>query len=72
MPQGHIKKLVAGRGFGFISGQPDDVFFHQTALVGSKFVNLQVGQMVDYTLEVGPQADRRGAGPRATRVKVMP
>lgn len=71
MPQGHIKKLIAGRGFGFIAGQPDDVFFHHTALVGSTFAQLQVGQPVEYTLEEGPQAARRGVGPRATRVLVL-
>lgn len=71
MLQGHIKKLIAGRGFGFISGQPDDVFFHHSALVGRKFEELQVGQLVEYVVEEGPQATRRGSGPRATRVKLI-
>ena len=71
MPQGHIKKLIAGRGFGFISGQPDDIFFHQSALIDRTFAELQVGQLVEYALEEGVRALRRGIGPRATRVKPL-
>ena len=32
MPQGTIKKLVADRGFGFISGDRGDVFFHHSSV----------------------------------------
>ncbi len=34
MAAGHIKRLVAGRGFGFIQpgGQANDIFFHRSAL----------------------------------------
>jgi len=32
MPQGTIKKIVADRGFGFISGDSGDVFFHLSVL----------------------------------------
>ncbi len=29
MPQGSIKKLVAEKGFGFISGDREELFFHR-------------------------------------------
>jgi CspA family cold shock protein len=63
MPQGNIKKLVADKGFGFISGEKGDVFFHLSSLVGTTFEQLHEGQAVDYECE----QDRRG--PRATSVK---
>ena len=67
MPQGTIKRLVADRGFGFISGDREDVFFHHTAVVEGSFDDLQTGQTVDYELESG--GSRPGKGPRASSVK---
>lgn len=64
MPQGNIKKLVMDKGFGFISGERGDVFFHLSSLVGTTFEELQEGQTVDYEYH----DDVRG--PRATSVKV--
>jgi CspA family cold shock protein len=64
MESGKIKRLVADRGFGFIT--PDDgsqdVFFHHTALRGVKFAQLEVGDAVDYEAEEGEK------GLRATTV----
>ena len=37
MPQGAIKKLVEGKGFGFIDGEQGDIFFHYSALDGTAF-----------------------------------
>jgi CspA family cold shock protein len=64
MPQGTIKKLVADRGFGFIQGERDELFFHHSAVVGSSFDSLHEGQSVDYKVDPG----KGGKGPRATDV----
>lgn len=69
MPQGRIKKLVPERGFGFISGQLDDVFFHHSAVTDDRFNQLHEGQRVEYELEDLGAIDERGQGPRATSVK---
>lgn len=63
MPQGTIKKLVADKGFGFISGDRGDLFFHISAVEGTTFDALYEGQTVEY--EEG-QGDK---GPRADSVK---
>jgi len=67
MPQGVIKKLVADRGFGFISADGGDIFFHHSAVADEGFDNLQERQTVEYELEDG--GGRRGKGPRASVVK---
>ena len=65
MPQGTIKKLVVDRGFGFISGEEGEVFFHHTALKDTSIEDLQEGQTVEYESE----EDQRG--PRATSVRAV-
>ncbi|HEX4150386.1 MAG TPA: cold shock domain-containing protein [Pirellulales bacterium] len=65
MAQGTVKKLVSDKGFGFISGDRGDVFFHHSSVVGSSFDNLQEGQSVEYEVEQG----KGGKGPRAINVK---
>ena len=66
MPQGQIKTLT-DRGFGFISGEGADIFFHMSTLEsGSQFDMLREGQPVEYESEPG---DR---GPRATMVRIVP
>lgn len=69
MPQGVIKKLVQDRGFGFISGDRGDVFFHHSTVDGGVFDELQEGQSVEYDLEDDSGEARRGKGPRASNVK---
>ncbi|NUQ64107.1 MAG: cold shock domain-containing protein [Pirellulales bacterium] len=68
MPQGVIKKLVTERGFGFLSGEHDDVFFHHSAVVEQRFEDLREGQTVEYVLEEEAAAVQ-GAGPRAVSVR---
>ncbi len=63
MPQGTIKKLVPEKGFGFISGEKGDVFFHHSALQGIMIEDLREGQMVEYEEGHGPK------GPRAEQVR---
>jgi CspA family cold shock protein len=64
MPQGTIKKLL-DRGFGFIDGERGDLFFHSSAVEGTTFEELQVGQTVEYTEGQGPK------GPRAENVRLV-
>ncbi len=67
MPQGVIKKLVSDRGFGFISGEGVDVFFHHSSVADEGFDNLQENQPVEYEIE--EDGGGRGKGPKASSVK---
>ena len=69
MPQGVIKKLVQDRGFGFISGDRGDVFFHHSTVTDGVFDELQEGQPVEYEMEEDDASRNRGKGPRASSVK---
>jgi CspA family cold shock protein len=70
MPQGVIKKLVPDRGFGFISGERGEVFFHHSVVADGGFDDLQDGQAVVYELEAEGGGSRgRDKGPRASSVK---
>jgi CspA family cold shock protein len=64
MPEGTIKKL-AEKGFGFISSNGGDVFFHMSELVDVQFNELHVGQTVGFEMGEGPK------GPRAEKVRVV-
>jgi CspA family cold shock protein len=65
MPQGSIKKLVAEKGFGFISGSGGELFFHRSAVIEGSFDSLSQGQQVEYQID----SSDRGKGPRAKDVK---
>lgn len=72
MAQGVIKKMVSDRGFGFISAEGGDVFFHHSVVVNARFDDLHEGQNVEYELESDEDrkaARRSGKGPRASSVK---
>jgi CspA family cold shock protein len=62
MPQGTIKKVIADKGFGFISGEGGELFFHHSSLEGTAIEALSVGQAVTYEEGRGPK------GPRAEKV----
>lgn len=64
MPQGKIKKVIAGKGFGFIDGERGDLFFHYSDVQGVTFEELSLGQTVQY--EVG----RGENGPCAISVRL--
>jgi cold shock protein len=64
MPQGRIKKLT-DKGFGFITTDSGDLFFHMSSLQGVRYEDLQEGQSVEYEAGNGPK------GPRAESVRVM-
>ncbi len=64
MPQGTIKKLVTEKGFGFIAGDGDEIFFHHSALIETTIEALHEGQSVEYEEGRGPK------GPRAENVRL--
>ena len=64
--QGTIKKIVTDRGFGFISGERGDVFFHFSSMGEGEFDVLQEGQPVEYEIE--EDGGSGGKGPRASSV----
>lgn len=61
---GSIKKIIADRGFGFISSDQGEVFFHRSVLANASFESLQPGQQVEFDVEHGAK------GLRATSVRV--
>ena len=65
MPQGTIKKLIAGKGFGFIEEEQGEIFFHHSALEGTTFEALSEGQQVEYEVGSSPK------GPRAENVRLV-
>jgi len=67
MPTGKIKKLVADKGFGFISADDgQEVFFHHSVVADRQFDNLTEIQKVEFTIEQG--GNNKGKGPRASSV----
>jgi CspA family cold shock protein len=68
MPQGIVKKLVSEKGFGFISGDRGELFFHRSSVIEGSFDSLREGQKVEYQID----AVDRGKGPRAKDVKPIP
>ncbi len=65
MPQGTIKKLITGKGFGFIEGDGGDIFFHHSAVQGTSLEALSEGQAVEYEEGEGQK------GPCAENVRVV-
>jgi cold shock protein len=65
MTTGTIKKLVADRGFGFITAEDaKEYFFHRGALDSSlDFDRLVGGERVTFEVEASPK------GPRASQVR---
>jgi len=65
MATGTIKKVVADRGFGFISAEDaKEYFFHRDGLDASlDFDRLIGGERVEFDVEASPK------GPRATKVR---
>ncbi|MCH8149463.1 MAG: cold shock domain-containing protein [Planctomycetes bacterium] len=58
MPQGKVKKVISDKGFGFIEGDGEDMFFHHSSVEGVAFEELQEGQMVEYEVGSGPKGAR--------------
>lgn len=66
MMTGTVKKVVAERGFGFISAEDgEEYFFHRSGIDSSlTFENLAAGERVSFDVE------RSDKGPRAAHVRV--
>ena len=64
MTAGTIKKVVADRGFGFISAEDEkEYFFHRGGLDASlDFDRLVGGEPVEFEIEVQPQGPARQQG----------
>jgi CspA family cold shock protein len=63
--KGKVKRLIRGRGFGFITAEDGtEVFFHRSDLVEADFDTMEEGASVEFDLERGAK------GPRATSVKM--
>lgn len=62
MAHGVIARIVADKGFGFISidgeHNDSDVFFHRSSLVDTRFESLTVGMRVSFNLGKGPKGQR--------------
>lgn len=63
MPEGKIKKILSEKGFGFIEGDRDDMFFHHSEVQGVTIEQLAEGQMVAYEIGQGKK------GPCAVSVR---
>jgi CspA family cold shock protein len=65
MATGRVKKVVADRGFGFITAEDGkEYFFHRSGLRASlDFDRLTGGESVDFDIEQSPK------GPRAANVR---
>ncbi|OLC44682.1 MAG: cold-shock protein [Acidobacteria bacterium 13_1_40CM_65_14] len=62
---GTIKRIVSGKGFGFIAtGDGSEYFFHQSACNETPFDELREGQAVTFEKGQGPK------GPRGENVKL--
>ncbi|MCP4195250.1 MAG: cold shock domain-containing protein [Pirellulaceae bacterium] len=65
MPEGKIKKLLSDKGFGFIEGDRDDLFFHHSEVQGMRIEELREGQTVEYEIGEGRK------GPCAVSVRAV-
>jgi cold shock protein len=63
--KGTIKRLVSGKGFGFIAASDgNEYFFHSSACADVSFDELREGQAVTFERGQGPK------GPRGENVKL--
>jgi CspA family cold shock protein len=64
MPEGKIKKVLSEKGFGFIEGEREDLFFHHSEVQGTSIEQLSEGQIVEYQVGQGKK------GPCAVSVRL--
>lgn len=62
--QGRIARIVADKGFGFISANDVDFFFHHTGCVDN-FDDFKTGQLVTFEYEQSQK------GPRANNIRLV-
>jgi cold shock protein len=62
---GTVKRLVSGKGFGFVQAEDGtEYFFHQSACADTSFDDLREGQSLTFEKGQGPK------GPRAENIRV--
>jgi len=61
-----VKWFNDNKGFGFIIGEPQDIFLHYTELQGDGFKSVKEGAVVEFTLHDSAK------GPVAKCVTIMP
>jgi cold shock CspA family protein/ribosome-associated translation inhibitor RaiA len=59
---GRVTHLFPFEGYGFIEGAEADVYFHRRSVLAGRFADLEVGDRVRYSVEVGRK------GPQASTV----
>jgi CspA family cold shock protein len=65
MATGKVTRLLPDRGFGFITADDGrEIFFHRSAVQGTPFGSLRVGQRLSFDVEQGKK------GPGAVHVQV--
>jgi CspA family cold shock protein len=63
--RGCVKKVIPGKGFGFILAEGGkDIFFHRSAVQNREFGRLREGTKVEFDVE------RTNKGPRAISVRI--
>jgi len=66
MPKGKIKKVIEGKGYGFIRAEDRrEIFFHMSSLQGLAFKDLKEGDPVEFDVE----KDKLGRGFKALNVR---
>ncbi|OED37703.1 hypothetical protein AB834_01435 [PVC group bacterium (ex Bugula neritina AB1)] len=66
MRTGKVKRVLRNKGFGFITDMDGkQIFFHQTAVVGTRFESLKDGQEVSFHVKHTPK------GPNAINVRLQ-
>ena len=65
MSTGTVKFFNTAKGFGFIEGDGNDLFFHHSEVQGTRIEELQEGQTVEYEIGEGRK------GPCAVSVKII-
>jgi ribosomal subunit interface protein len=65
-PVARVSKLLHGEGYGFlVTPEGTEIYFHENALLDSKFDDLEVGTLVTYVEHLGDK------GPQASSVSVV-
>jgi cold shock protein len=66
MPKGKIKKVIEGKGYGFIKADDGrEIFFHMSALRGLELKDIKEEDSVEFDVE----KDKQGRGLRAVNVR---
>jgi cold shock CspA family protein len=68
--EGTVSNLVPERGFGFITSNGEEFFFHRNALQGTDFTEVAVGTPVVFEVDKNPEGDLPRERPRAVNIRL--